>query len=229
MNQTLSALAPLVFFFSILVLIIVLIVVVRRVQRKRAQERTQGLQGVATLLGWQFVPATAMNWLPNLEQFTLFSEGHSKTITNAMYGETDGVKSALFDYEYVVGSGKNRTIYRQSVVYFESRDLSLPFFSLRPENAIYKIMSAFGYQDIDFGNRPEFSKRYLLRGPDEPAVRNAFNDAAFAFYETNPGTCTDGGGNQLFVFRYARRVAPLEARAFINWAVGIKNQFSVRW
>jgi hypothetical protein len=229
MTNQLTALIPLVFFFGFVVLIIALVVVVKRVQSKRAKERTHGLQSAATLLGWQFVEAAAMNWIPNLEQFTLFSQGHSKTITNALYGETDGVKTALFDYEYVVGSGKNRTIYRQSVVYFESGDLSLPFFSLRQENALYRLISAFGYQDIDFGNRPEFSQRYLLRGPDEPAVRNAFHDAAFAFYETNQGTCTDGGGNQLFVFRQGHRIAPLEAQSFINWALQVKNLFGLRW
>ena len=229
MNQILPALMPLVFFFGIIVLLLALVVVVKRVQSKRAQERTQGFQGAATMLGWQFVPATAIDWIPNFDKFTLFSQGHSKTITNAMYGETDGVKTALFDYEYVIGSGKNRTSYRQSVVYFESGDLSLPFFSLRQENALYRLISAFGYQDIDFGNRPEFSKRYLLRGPDEPAVRNAFNDAAFAFYETNLGSCTDGGGNQLFVFRQGHRIAPLEAQSFINWALQVKNLFGRRW
>jgi hypothetical protein len=228
-DQILSALAPLVFFVVIITLIIALVIVVKRVQSRHAKERTQGLQSAATLLGWQFVPATAMDWLPNLEKFTLFSEGHSKAITNAMYGEINGAKSAFFDYEYVVGSGKNRTIYRQSVVYFESGSLSLPFFSLRQENALYRLISAFGYQDIDFGNRPEFSKRYLLRGSDEQAVRNAFNDATFAFYEANLGTCTDGGGNQLFVFRLAHRVPPLEARAFVNWAEGVKNLFAQRW
>jgi len=105
----------------------------------------------------------------------------------------------------------------------------LPSFSLRPENAFHKFISALGYQDIDFGNRPEFSKLYLLRGPAEQAIRNTFNDAAFGFYEMNRGTCTDGGGNQLFVFRQAHRVAPLEAQAFINWAVGVKNLFGRRW
>jgi hypothetical protein len=228
-NQILPALMPLVFFFGCFVLIIALVIVVKRVQSKRAKERTQGLQSAATLLGWQFVPATAMNWIPNFDKFTLFSQGHSKTIMNAMYGETDGLKTALFDYEYVIGSGKNRTIYRQSVLYFESGDLSLPFFSLRQENALYRLISVFGYQDIDFGNRPEFSKRYLLRGPDEQAVRNTFNDAALGFYEMNPGTSTDGGGNQLFVFRQGYRVPPLEAQSFINWALGVQNLFVRGW
>lgn len=225
MNNQLTALIPLVFFSGIVVLLLGLIILVKRFQSKRAIERTQGLQRAATLLGWQFVQAVALNWIPNLEQFGLFSQGHSKAITNALYGEIDGVKTALFDYDYIIGSGKNRTQYRQSVVYFESSDLSLPFFSLRQENALYRLISVFGYQDIDFGNRPEFSRRYLLRGPDEQAVRNAFNDATFDFYEKNQGSCTDGGGNQLFVFRQDHRIAPLEAQSFVNWALGIKNLF----
>jgi hypothetical protein len=135
----------------------------------------------------------------------------------------------VFDYQYVVGHGKHRSTHNQSVVYFEPRDLRLPVFSLRPEGTFHKIMSAFGYQDIDFGNRPEFSKRYLLRGQDEPAVRNTFSEAALGFYEMNQGSCTDGGGNQIFVFRQGRRVEPLEAQSFVNWAVGVKNLFARRW
>jgi hypothetical protein len=145
------------------------------------------------------------------------------------YGQLEGVKAALFDYQYSVGHGKHRSTFNQSVVYFEPPNLNLPFFSLRPERTFHKIISALGYQDIDFGNRPDFSKQYLLRGPDEQAVRNAFSDAVLSSYETNPGTCTDGGGNQLFIFRQGYRIAPLEAQSFISWASGVKNLFARRW
>jgi hypothetical protein len=228
-NNQLITLTPLMLGFGVFVLLIALVIVVRSIQTRRAEERTFGLQNAAKLRGWPFVQAVGMDWIPNLDRFALFNQGHTKSITNVMYGEIDGVKTALFDYEYVTGSGKNRSAYNQSVAYFEPPGLSLPLFSLRPENAIYKIMSAFGYQDIDFGNRPEFSKLYLLRGPDEQAIRNTFNEAAFGFYEMNQGTCTDGGGNQLFVFRQSHRAAPLETQAFINWAVGVKNLFAARW
>lgn len=69
----------------------------------------------------------------------------------------------------------------------------------RPEHTFHKIISAFGYQDIDFGNRPTFSSKYLLRGPDEQGIRNLFIDALLGFYEMNEGTSTDGGGSQLFI------------------------------
>ena len=146
-----------------------------------------------------------------------------------MYGEIGGVKAALFDYEYVVGSGKNRSSFNQSIAYFEPRNLNLPLFSLRPECTFHKIISAFGYQDIDFGNRPGFSSEYLLRGQDEQAIRNYFNDALLGFYEMNQGVSTDGGGNQLFIFRQNYRTPPHEAQSFVNWALQLQRLYGNRW
>jgi hypothetical protein len=228
-DKELTSILLVLLTFGVVVVVIAAVIVAVVIQIKRGKKRTLQLQSAATLLGWQFAQAAPMNWIPNLEQFGLFSQGHSKIINNMMYGEIDGVKAAFFDYKYTVGHGKNSSTYRQSVVYFEPRNLSLPFFSLRPEGVFHKLIAAFGYQDIDFGNRPEFSKRYLLRGPDEQAVRNAFSDAALGFYEMNQGTSTDGGGNQLFIFRYRNRVPPLEAQSLINWALQIKNLFGPRW
>jgi len=68
-----------------------------------------------------------------------------------------------------------------------------------------------------------------LRGADEPAIRNTFNDALLGFYETSQGACTDGGGNQLFIFRQNSRIEPHEAQAFMNWAMGLKNLFVQAW
>src|SRR6185503_18800487 len=145
------------------------------------------------------------------------------------YGEVNAVKAALFDYTYVTGSGKNRTTHNQTVVYFEPRDLNVPFFSLRPENALHKLATVFGYQDIDFGNRPLFSSKYLLRGADEQGIRNTFTDALLTFYETNQGLSVDGGGNQLFVFRSGQRAAPHELQRFINSVLPLTNLFTRRW
>src|SRR4030095_8268744 len=131
-------------------------------------------------------------------------------------GHTNGMKTALFDYVYVTGHGKHSATHHQSVVYFEPRDLNIPFFSLRPEHILHKVISAFGYQDIDFGNRPTFSSQYLLRGAEEQTIRNTFVDPLLAFYETNEGTCTDGGGNQLFIFRQGHRTPPHEVQSFID-------------
>jgi hypothetical protein len=88
-----------------------------------------------------------------------------------------------------------------------------------------KIFTAFGYQDIDFGQRPEFSKRYILRGPDEPAIRRTFNDGLLSFYENYSGTSTDGGGNQLFLFRGGHRFQPQEIQSYVGLGLRLLNLF----
>lgn len=201
------------------------VVLIARHAKKLERERMLGLKSAATLLGWQFAETAPLNYLPNLDKFALFGEGHRKQIKNLMYGETNGVKAALFDYVYVTGHGKNSSTHYQSVAYFEPRHLNLPSFSLRPENFLHKMFAALGFQDIDFGNRPTFSSQYLLRGSDELAIRHTFSDPLLSFYETNPGTCTDGGGNQLFIFRQGYKVPPHEAQSFLERASQLQNIF----
>ena len=215
--------APILLSLLFFGVIIVLVIAVSAHNRKRARERTEHLRAVANLLGWQFGQEAPMDWIPGMNNFGLFNSGHSKQINNIMYGHTNGVKAALFDYTYTTGSGKNQSTHYQSVVYFESRELKLPVFSLRPENFMHKLISALGYQDIDFGNRPAFSSQYLLRGNEEIAIRSTFHDALLAFYESHPGVSTDGGGNQIFIFREGHHTPPDQIRAFIDWAAALQN------
>ena len=212
-------------FFGFLVVVIGMFIVATIVDRRREQERTRQMVNVAAQLGWQFSEVAGLNWIPNLDKFALFSQGHSKRINNAMYGEIADVKAAVFDYYYVVGHGKHQRRFNQSVIYFEPRNLDAPLFSLRPEHTLHKLISAFGYQDIDFGNRPTFSSKYLLRGSDEQGIRNLFSDPLLGFYEMNEGTSTDGGGNQLFLFRQNSRPSPHETQSFLNWGLQLQRLY----
>jgi hypothetical protein len=215
----------LLFPFVILTVVIGLFVIIGVYSWQRAKERTRVLQATATQLGWSFVADAPLNMIPGLDRFALFNSGQGKRITNFMYGEASGTKAALFDYAYTTGSGKNRQTHYQSVVYLEPGNLSLPYFSLRPEGLLHKIFTAFGYQDIDFGQRPEFSRQYILRGQDEQAIRRTFNDGLLSFYESYPGTCTDGGGNQLFVYRGGYRLQPQEIQPYVGLGLEVLNLF----
>ena len=190
---------------------------------KKEKERTLALQQTAGGLGWSFAATAPMNMIAGLDRIPLFNEGRSKQIKNFMYGEAQGVKAAVFDYIYVTGSGKSQQTHYQTVVYLEPASLSVPFFSLRPENFLQKIMTAFGYQDIDFGQRPEFSKQYLLRGPDEQAIRGTFNDRVLSFFESYGGTCVDAGGNQIFLYRGGYRFQPREVESFVGLGLQLLN------
>jgi hypothetical protein len=190
----------LLFPFVILTVVIGLFAVIGIYSWQKAKERTRQLELTAAQLGWSFAASAPLNLIPGLESFALFNQGQGKQISNFMYGEASGTKSAVFDYAYTTGSGKNRQTHYQSVVYLEPGYLSLPYFSLRPEGLLYKIFTAFGYQDIDFGQRPEFSKQYILRGPDEPAIRQTFNDGLLSFYERIREHPRTGEGTRSFCF-----------------------------
>jgi hypothetical protein len=190
---------------------------------KKEKERTRALQQAAATLGWSFAPDAPLNQIAWLERFTLFSQGHNKRIKNFMYGQAQGVKAAVFDYIYVTGSGKNQQTHYQTVVYLESTNLTLPMFALRPENLFHRMLSALGYQDIDFGQRPEFSRQYILRGQDERAIRQTFNDRLLAFFESYSGTCMDAGGSQLFVFRANYRFQPHEIEGYVGLGLQALN------
>src|ERR1700730_14925960 len=215
----------LLFPFVILTVIIGLFVVIGVYSWQKGKERTRQLQLTASQLGWSFAANAPLNMIPGLESFALFNQGQGKQISNFMYGEASGTKAAVFDYAYVTGSGKNRQTHQQSVVYLEPDHLSLPYFSLRPEGLLYKIFTAFGYQDIDFGQRPVFSKQYILRGQESLNARQTFNDGLLCFYEMYPGTSTDGGGNQLFVYRGGYCFQPHEVQSYVGLGLNVLNLF----
>ena len=219
MDGLIRALLP----FAFLLGAAVIAVIVWLYRRKKAGERLLAMQAVANQLQWNFAETAPLNMIAGLEHFALFSQGHSKRIKNFMYGEANGVKAAVFDYIYVTGYGKNSQTHYQTIAYLEPGNLRVPYFSLRPEGFFTKFLTAFGYQDINFGQRPEFSKKYLLRGQDEQAIRQTFNDALLSFFESYQGTSVDAGGNQLFLFRAGQRCQPQEIQSYLALALNVVN------
>jgi len=106
--------------------------------------------------------------------------------------------------------------------------LRLPEFSLKPEQFIHKLASTFGYQDIDFVDHLDFSRRYLLRGPDEPAIRGAFAPQVLSFFQSQDKLCAESlPGGRLLVFRLDRRVKPDPAalRELVETALSVVAAF----
>lgn len=226
MEKLFPVLIPILFFLFFIGIIVAIIIY----NNHKEKERTLAMQQVAQQMGWAFAPVAQLAMIPHTGYFNLFNTGHSKSIKNMIYGQIDGAKAAIFDYRYTVGHGKHSHTYNQSVLYFETPKLQLPMFTLSPENFMHKFISALGYQDIDFGNRPEFSKRYLLRGQDEQAIRLTFQEKILAFYEANPGLHTEGGGSQLFVYRLSNRVPPQQVGQYLQWAAqSVLPLFQRQW
>lgn len=188
-------------------------------------ERRQGMEAAAKALGWSFAAKQTLDVIPGLERFGLFGQGRSRSIANFMAGQKDDVRAAVFDYQFTVGSGKSQSTMQQTVAYLRSETLALPAFSVRPEHVFHRIGAIFGWEDIDFPDRPDFSHDCLLRGPDEAGVRAAFPAEVTAFFEGEAKWCADGQGEELFLWRSGKRLDPAEVPALLASATELLGRF----
>jgi hypothetical protein len=122
----------------------------------------------------------------------------------------------LFDHVYTVGYGKSSQQFNQTVTRMQSPLLNLPSFVLFPETFFSKLGKLFGGTDINFPESPAFSKKYILRGPDEPVIRALFTPALVQFLEGQQRPLSiDAAGNTVFVHRTSRRAKPEEIESYV--------------
>jgi hypothetical protein len=171
------------FVLSVFVIIVIAVIIYSSIQQKK---RTAALTALAPILGFNFEGEDWTNptRAPRLET-ALFDRGHGKRFKNIMSGSVAGLPTSIFDYWYTTGGGKSSHTWSQTVVAF-SIDIWLPLFELRPESFMDRIGEVFMHTDIDFPSNPEFSHRYLLRGPEEEKIRELFAPALLAFLEQMP-------------------------------------------
>jgi hypothetical protein len=181
------------------------------------RKRSAALQAVATTLGATFRAQPTGEDKALLAQSQLGSLGHGRRVTNIMEAARTGeVSITLLDYVYQTGAGKYTQTWSQTVLHMQSPMLNLPQFMLYPETVFSKIAQAFGYSDIDFPEFPEFSKKYMVRGSDEAAVRRLFTPAIIQFCEQHPGTSLEGAIERLLFFRANKRAKPETITAFLE-------------
>jgi hypothetical protein len=148
----------------------------------------------------------------------LFDQGHSKEIHHILRGTAAGSDAVLFDYTYIVGYGRSQQVYNQTVAAYRF-DPHAPAWQLAPEGFFQKLGTTFGMQDIDFDTNKDFSDRYLLRGPDEAAIRAFFHPGLLAYFESldrkNKWHVETGGGWIVFYVSQKKRKPP-ELRAFLD-------------
>jgi len=189
------------------------------------KKRTEELQRLAGELAFEFLPLGDSLLFQSLGKFQLFSQGRSKRLWNLLRGTTNDLEVAIFDYRYVTGSGKHSHTWNHTVICFRFAGQPLPHFSLRPENFADKIGGWFGYQDIDFETHPAFSKQYLLRGANEPAVRSLFTSDVLNYFDQKPGLTIEASENTLLFYRHSALLKPQEVRSFMEQGFGILTQF----
>ena len=183
---------------------------------RRERERTEALRRVAETAGLAFEPKTDVNAVRAFGDVQLFNRGHSQRVTNLMTGRLGDHQLAVFDFRYTTGSGKNQHTSTQTVVMLPSARPSLPDFQMAPENPLYKIAEMFGYQDIDIDSSPEFSRRYLVKGADEAAIRAALYPNATSYFAEHEGWTVEARSGTIAIYRAGGRPKPDDFRLFVE-------------
>jgi hypothetical protein len=191
------------------------------------RKRSDKIQAVATRLGFTFrrKATDADNAL--IVGCHIANSGHGHITSNILEAaQSDELKMTLFDHVYTIGYGKSSQQYNQTITRMQSPVLDLPSFVLFPETFFSKIGKLFGGADINFPEAPEFSKKYILRGPDEAAIRSLFSPALIQFLEQQQRALSiDTGGDTLFVHRTSKRAKPEEIEAYVAGGKQILAKF----
>lgn len=178
------------------------------------RQRTAEFSQVAQQIGFQFLgDAWRGPMLPPQPKICLIQRTRGK-FRNAMIGSTGGLNVSLFDYTYQVG--KNTETYTLAVF---SQDLLLPPFELRAENIFDRIGEAFVHNDIDFDSHPEFSRRYLLRSPDEAGARQIFTPSLLTYFEQIPSDRKwhiESSGTALILYRTTGPLRSADIQPFLD-------------
>ncbi len=182
---------------------------------RHERNRVDAMRAVARTMGFSFEDTLGDRAPERFGELPLFARGRRRHADSVMAGTLAGEPAVAFDYSYVVGSGKNNRTFKQTVALFPTKDRALPDFELAPENFLHKLGQVFGYQDLDFQENEEFSRRYLLRGADEDAIRRAFNATVLAFLAGRPGWSVQTRAGTAAVFRAGTRCKPDQLPAFL--------------
>jgi MFS superfamily sulfate permease-like transporter len=70
-----------------------------------------------------------------------------------------------------------------TIIHATEIDFPIPDFALEPEGLWSKLFEGVSGKDIDFPNYPVFSKKYYLRGQNELAIHELFNETLIHFLE----------------------------------------------
>lgn len=188
------------------------------------QKRTEAIGAVASQLGMQFSAETNAALLSKLQSFELFSRGRGRKMKNVMIAETEAVRLSLFDYQFTTGNGKQSHTHRYTMIAMEFASIRLPSFTIRPEGMLDAIGSLLGLQDIDFVDDPSFSKSFVLKGNDEPAIREFFDVKFRRVLTEMRGIHMESSTNAL-VFHFGVRKRPEQLKEYME--EGFKLQVAI--
>lgn len=194
--------------------------------RIKLTKRQFELKKIASENGWKYNPGN--DWdASNLREFSFFRRRpieYKKNVIRGSYPKYN-VQWEFCDITFDEGALIAKEVYHTSI-----EMLSLPFivprFSLEKEVFMDKILEMARNEDIDFEKHKKFSDIFLLRGPDESAIRNFFTEELIEFFNKGDIYHLESNGKALLVFKNLRLASPTEVTKMIRFSEKLIRKFS---
>ncbi len=160
----------------------------------------QHLKKIASKNEWKFLPAKTISF----DHFAGFSFGTNSKIVHAqniVSGKYEGVRliysEIIYDQTPDTASADSQL---SALLIKPSADI--PIFMLEREGFFEKLTDLAYRADIDFDAYPVFSDKFVLKGPNEEAIRSFFHPGIIRKVEQNPHFHIESNGEAIILYRF---------------------------
>ncbi len=123
--------------------------------------------------------------------FSIFDLGEDELIENICQKVNSSNETYIFDFKYSANNQAQQLSTQRAVFIKFSNDL-LYDFDLKPESNYDKLKQSICYEDIDFVEFKEFSRKYALHSSDRNKIVKQFPHELMKILEKK-----DGGGHRI--------------------------------
>jgi MFS superfamily sulfate permease-like transporter len=158
------------------------------------------LKNIASQNQWKFLSAKTISF----DHFVGFSFGKNSRIVHAqniISGKYEGVRLIYSEIVYDQ-TPDTRSADSQLSALIIKPSTSMPVFTLEQEGVFDKVTDLAYRADIDFDAYPVFSDKFLLKGPDEEAVRDFFHAGIIRKVEQHPHFHMESNGEAMILYRF---------------------------
>ena len=199
----------------------VVLAAVFSVRRARERARRQAMQDLAHRLSMTYSGEDESGLLAQLKDFKLFNRerrwlGRKGRIRHVVRGKVEDTDLYMFDYSYLVSSGKSSRWITQTIFFANNKNWYLPNFKLQPETWWQKALAMFDKSDINFPENPEFSGRFWLTSEFESLTRKAFHPDIQQFLLERPPAHLEGNNFYLLAYKPRKALNADEAEVFFG-------------
>lgn len=218
----LAALSDLLIPISLMLFFAAVALTVYKIKSQRDIQRKRAMESLAYSMGLPFLEADSLGLEQQLKQFDLFKRGrrsmfHKRQVSNIMRSTVGETEVFLFDYSYVVSTGKSTRRITQTVFFANDKKWYLPNFRLRPERWWHKVLAGLGIQkDINFEDNQAFSDSFWLKSEFEGIVRQKFTPELQQFLLEKPPVHLEGENYYLLAYKPGKKLNPDEAKHYFE-------------